>query len=142
MAGLPVDVAGMTVNRLCASGLAAVLDASRAVQCEQGELFVAGGVESMSRGPFVIAKSERAYGRHFAAYDSTLGSRFPNQVVVKQYGDHAMYETAEEIAKEIRRRLSRVFPQLAESKLAKHTACLRPVTPDWLPVLGLSLIHI
>ena len=101
MAGLPVDVAGMTVNRLCASGLAAVLDASRAVQCEQGELFVAGGVESMSRGPFVIAKSERAYGRQFAAYDSTLGSRFPNQVVVKQYGDHAMYETAEEIASDM-----------------------------------------
>ena len=118
IAGLPVDVAGMTVNRLCASGLAAVLDASRAVQCEQGELFIAGGVESMSRGPFVIAKSERAYGRQFAAYDSTLGSRFPNKVVVKQYGDHAMFETAEEIASDmgITRGASDRFAALSQQK--------------------------
>ncbi len=118
IAGLPVDVAGMTVNRLCASGLAAVLDASRAVQCEQGELFVAGGVESMSRAPFVIAKSERAYGRQLAAYDSTLGSRFPNQIVVKQYSDHAMFETAEEIASDlgITREASDRFAALSQQK--------------------------
>ena len=101
LAGLPVEVAGMTVNRLCASGLAAVLDASRAIACGQGDLFIAGGVESMSRAPFVMGKAERAYGRQLTVFDSTLGSRFANPRTTTQYGDHAMPETAEEIAKDL-----------------------------------------
>ena len=101
LAGLPVEVAGMTVNRLCASGLAAVVDASRAVACGQGDLFIAGGVESMSRGPFVMAKSEKAYGRQLTAFDSTIGSRFSNPRTTAQYGDHAMPETADHIAADL-----------------------------------------
>jgi len=101
LAGLPVEVAGITVNRLCASGLAAVLDASRAVACGQGDLFIAAGVESMSRAPFVMGKSERAYGRQLTVFDSTIGSRFANPRTIRAYGDHLMPETAEEIAKEL-----------------------------------------
>ena len=101
LGGLPVEVAGMTVNRLCASGLAAVVDAARAVACGQGDLFVAGGVESMSRAPFVMAKSERAWGRQLTAFDTTLGSRFPNPRMTAAFGDHAMYETAEEVARDL-----------------------------------------
>ena len=101
LAGLPVEVGGITVNRLCASGLAAVVDASRAIACGQGELFVAGGVESMSRAPFVMGKSDRAYGRKVAVFDTTLGSRFSNPRATKLYGDHAMYETAEEVARDL-----------------------------------------
>ena len=98
LAGLPVEVAGMTVNRLCASGLAAVVDAARSIACDQGDLFIAGGVESMSRAPFVMAKSERAYGRQLTVFDTTLGSRFPNPRTTAEYGDHAMPETADHIA--------------------------------------------
>jgi acetyl-CoA C-acetyltransferase len=101
LAGLPVEVAGMTVNRLCASGLAAVVDAARSIACDQGDLFVAGGVESMSRAPFVMAKSERAYGRQLTVFDTTLGSRFPNPRTTAEYGDHAMPETADHIAVEL-----------------------------------------
>ncbi len=101
LAGLPVEVAGMTVNRLCASGLAAVVDASRAVACGQGEVFIAGGVESMSRAPFVMAKSERAFGRQLTVHDSTLGSRFSNPRTTEQYGDHAMPETADNVAADL-----------------------------------------
>ena len=101
LAGLPVEVAGMTVNRLCASGLAAVVDASRAVACGQGDLFVAGGVESMSRAPFVMAKAERPYGRQLTTFDTTLGSRFPNRRATAAFGDHAMFQTAEEVAKDL-----------------------------------------
>ena len=101
LGGLPVEVAGMTVNRLCASGLAAVVDASRAVACGQGDLFVAGGVESMSRAPFVMAKADRPYGRQLTAFDTTLGSRFPNGRASAAFGDHAMYETAEEVARDL-----------------------------------------
>src|SRR5215467_12498795 len=79
LAGLPESVAGITVNRLCASGLAAVVGACQAVAAGDGDLFVAGGVESMSRAPFVFGKTEKPYGRgDVTAYDTTLGWRFPN----------------------------------------------------------------
>ncbi len=78
LGGLPVETGGLTVNRLCGSGLAAVLDASRAASCGQGNLFVAGGVESMSRSPYVMSKSESAYSRETKLFDSTIGARFPN----------------------------------------------------------------
>lgn len=101
VAGLPVDAAGQTVNRLCGSGLAAVLDAARAAHCGQGSLFVAGGTESMSRAPFVMAKSESAYSRDFRMFDSTIGARFPNPQVIKLYGNDTMPETADNVASDI-----------------------------------------
>ncbi len=101
VAGLPVDVAGQSVNRLCGSGLAAVLDAARAANCGQGELFVAGGTESMSRAPFVMAKSESAYSRDFRMFDSTIGARFPNPQVIKLYGNDTMPETADNVASDL-----------------------------------------
>ena len=136
LAGLPVEVAGMTVNRLCASGLAAVVDASRAVACGQGDLFVAGGVESMSRAPFVMAKSERPYGRQLTAFDTTLGSRFPNRRAAAAYGDHVMYETAEEVARDlgIGREESDRFAVASQAKYAQarsncfYSGELQPVT--------------
>jgi len=99
-AGLPVTIGGLTVNRLCASGLAAVVDAARAVTCKEGELFVAGGVESMSRAPFVVAKSEAAFGRDFKVFDSTIGARFPNPKVIEQYGNDTMPQTGDNVARE------------------------------------------
>src|SRR5690554_6627496 len=79
LAGLPITVAGNTVNRLCASGLQAVMDASRAVQAGDGDLFIAGGVESMTRAPFVMGKSEQAFGRAQEIFDTTMGWRFINK---------------------------------------------------------------
>jgi len=99
-AGLPASVPGQTVNRLCASGLAAVLDSARAIRCGEGELYLAGGVESMSRAPFVVAKAESAYSRDFTVYDTTIGARFPNPKVVAQYGGHSMPETGDNVATE------------------------------------------
>ncbi|HYD61806.1 MAG TPA: 3-oxoadipyl-CoA thiolase [Noviherbaspirillum sp.] len=99
-AGLPVTVAGQTVNRLCASGLAAVMDAARAVTCGEGDLFIAGGVESMSRAPFVMAKAEAAFSRDFKVFDTTIGARFPNPKVTAQYGADTMPETGDNVAKE------------------------------------------
>ena len=136
LAGLPVEVPGMTVNRLCASGLAAVVDAARAVACGQGELFVAGGVESMSRAPFVMAKSERAFGRRLTVHDSTLGSRFSNPRTTAQYGDHAMPETADHIAVDlgITRADSDRFALASQQRFARaraerfHRDELAPVT--------------
>lgn len=101
IAGLPVEVPGITVNRLCASGLAAVLDAARAASCGQGDVFIAGGVESMSRAPFVMGKAEEPFQRRVSVFDSTLGTRFPNPRTTRQYGDHAMAQTAEEVGHDL-----------------------------------------
>ena len=100
LAGLPVSVPGQTVNRLCASGLAAVIDAARAVTCGEGELFVAGGVESMSRAPFVMAKAETAYSRDLTVFDSTIGARFPNPKIVAEFGNDNMPQTGDNVARE------------------------------------------
>ena len=99
-AGLPACVPGQTVNRLCGSGLAAVADAARAISCGEGELYLAGGVESMTRAPFVIAKSESAFGRDFKVFDTTIGARFPNPKIVQAYGNHSMPETGDEVARQ------------------------------------------
>src|ERR1700722_13747739 len=85
MAGLPVSVAGNTVNRLCASGLQAVMDASRAIMCGEGDLYIAAGVESMSRAPFVMAKPTSAYSRKLEMVDTTIGWRFSNKKLTDQY---------------------------------------------------------
>ncbi|MCC4116147.1 3-oxoadipyl-CoA thiolase [Aromatoleum toluclasticum] len=100
LAGLPTNVAGQTINRLCGSGLAAVLDAARAVTVGEGELYVAGGVESMSRAPFVVAKAESAYSRDFKVFDTTIGARFPNPKIVEQFGNDSMPETGDNVAAE------------------------------------------
>src|SRR5579871_2714304 len=100
LAGLPTGIGGLTVNRLCGSGLAAVIDAGRATSCGQGTLFIAGGVESMSRAPFVMAKSEAAYGRDIKVFDSTIGARFPNPRIAKAFGQDTMPETADNVARD------------------------------------------
>lgn len=101
LAGLPNTVAGVTLNRLCGSGAAAVLDASRAIKCGEGKMMVAGGVESMSRAPWAIAKAETGYGRNQPMFDSTIGWRFPNKRFLKEFGDDSMAETADNIAKDL-----------------------------------------
>jgi 3-oxoadipyl-CoA thiolase len=98
LAGLPVEVAAVTFNRLCASGLQAVNAAARAIRAGEGEIFVAGGVESMSRAPYAVAKNEQAYAwGNQTLWDTTLGWRFPNPRIAEQYGIDAMGETAENL---------------------------------------------
>lgn len=100
LAGLPVTVAGTTVNRLCASGLQAVMDAARAIACGEGELYIAGGVESMTRAPFVMGKATHAFSRNAEVFDSTIGWRFVNKKLAEQYHPYSMGETAENVAKQ------------------------------------------
>ncbi|MBS1718188.1 MAG: 3-oxoadipyl-CoA thiolase [Armatimonadetes bacterium] len=100
LSGLPVSVAGITVNRLCASGMDAVGQAARAIECGAADLMIAGGVESMSRSPFVMAKATAAYDRNAEIYDSTIGWRFVNKKIASQYGIDSMPETAENLAAE------------------------------------------
>jgi len=100
LAGLPVTVAGNTVNRLCASGLQAIMDASRAIMCDEGEIYIASGVESMTRAPFVMAKPDGAFSRKAEVYDSTIGWRFPNKKLTDMYYPYSMGETAENVAKQ------------------------------------------
>lgn len=97
-AGMPTAVAGLTVNRLCGSGLAATLDAARGVKVGEGDLFVAGGVESMSRAPIVMSKAQSAYDRGQEIADSTLGARFVNPAFAAAYGNDTMPQTADNIA--------------------------------------------
>lgn len=97
LAGLPVEVAGETVNRLCASGLASVIHASRAIKDNAGDVFIAGGVENMTRGPWVIGKVSQAYGRDAQMYDSSFGWRFINPKLDEVYGTDGMGETAENL---------------------------------------------
>lgn len=100
LAGLPVTVGGNTVNRLCASGLQAIMDASRAIMCGDGDIYIAGGVESMSRAPFVMGKSETAFGRNPEIFDTTLGWRFVNKKLSEMYYPYTMGETAENVAEQ------------------------------------------
>lgn len=100
LAGLPVEVPGATLNRLCGSGLDAVGNAARAIKAGEARLMIAGGVESMSRAPFVMPKMEAAFGRANAVYDTTIGWRFINTLMKAQYGVDSMPETAENVAQE------------------------------------------
>jgi len=101
MSGLPTTVAGLTVNRLCGSGLAAILDCARAINCCEGQLFIAGGVESMSRSPLILSKAQVAYDRGQKLVDSTLGARFTNPRISASFGDDSMPQTADNIAKDL-----------------------------------------
>lgn len=100
LAGLPVDVPGATINRLCGSGLDAVGSAARAIRAGEAGLMIAGGVESMSRAPFVMPKAESAFSRTNAVYDTTIGWRFVNKLMKAQYGVDSMPETAENVARD------------------------------------------
>ncbi len=100
LAGLPIEVPGATINRLCGSGLDAVGSAARAIRAGEAGLMIAGGVESMSRAPFVMPKAEAAFGRNNAVYDTTIGWRFVNRQMKEKYGIDAMPETAENVATE------------------------------------------
>ena len=98
LAGLPIDVPGATLNRLCGSGLDAVGSAARAIKSGEAGLMIAGGVESMSRAPFVMPKAETAFSRNNAVYDTTIGWRFVNKLMKEKYGVDSMPETAENVA--------------------------------------------
>ncbi len=98
LAGLPIEVPGATINRLCGSGLDAVGSAARAIKAGEAGLMIAGGVESMSRAPFVMPKAETAFSRANAVYDTTIGWRFVNKLMKQQYGVDSMPETAENVA--------------------------------------------
>src|SRR5450432_4136216 len=100
LAGLPLDVPGSTVNRLCGSGLDALGTAARAIKSGEAALMIAGGVESMSRAPFVSPKAESAFSRANAVYDTTIGWRFVNPLMKQMYGVDSMPETAENVAQQ------------------------------------------
>lgn len=118
LAGLPVSVAGNTVNRLCASGLQAIMDAARAVMCGEGMLYLACGVESMTRAPFVTAKADGAWSRKIETFDSTIGWRFVNKKLAEQYYPYSMGETAENVARdwEISREAQDAFAFASQQK--------------------------
>ncbi|MEX6687638.1 thiolase family protein [Danxiaibacter flavus] len=99
LAGLPVSVAGNTVNRLCGSGMQSVMDAARAIMCGEGLFYVAGGVESMTRAPFIMPKTNGAWSRNSDVFDSTIGWRFTNKQLADMYYPYSMGETAENVAK-------------------------------------------
>ena len=121
LADLPVDVAGETVNRLCASGMAAVANAARCIQSNAGDIFIAGGVENMTRGPWVISKTSTPYGRDVQMFDSSFGWRFINPKMKEKYGVDAMGETAEnllDVYKDIKRHDQDKFALWSQQKAA------------------------
>jgi len=119
LAGLPEEVAGITINRLCASGLNAVNQAARAIRAGEGDVYIAGGVESMSRAPYSLPKGQSAYSfGNLTAWDTALGWRYPNPALKRQYGTESMGETAENIAAE--------RPHLTREKQNRmHSLCAR-----------------
>lgn len=127
MAGLPVSVPGQTVNRLCASGLSATIDAARYIQLGDAELMIASGLENMTRGPLVMSKAGSAFGRDQQLFDSSFGWRFINPKLKEQYGVDAMGETAENVAEmhKISREDQDAFALWSQQKAAKATAAGR-----------------
>src|ERR1700735_2136321 len=121
LAGLPDSVPGITVNRLCASGLNAVGDAARAIRSGEMEFAIAGGVESMTRAPFVMGKAGEAFSRSAEIYDTTLGWRFINPLMKAQYGVDAMAETGENVAEEfqVSRKDQDAFALRSQQRAAK-----------------------
>jgi acetyl-CoA acyltransferase len=134
LAGLPMTVAGETVNRLCASGMSAVAQAARAIKANEGELYIAGGVENMTRGPWVISKTESAYGQEPKMYDSAFGWRFINPKLEKLYGVDAMGITAENLAEmdNISREDQDIFAynsQMKATKAQQNGVLAEEITP-------------
>jgi 3-oxoadipyl-CoA thiolase len=136
LAGLPITVAGATINRLCGSGLDALGTAARAIKSGEAQLMIAGGVESMSRAPFVMPKAESAFSRSNAVYDTTIGWRFVNKLMKAQYGVDSMPETAENVATQYgisredqdKMALSSQLKAVAAQKAGYFDAEITPVT--------------
>ncbi len=120
LAGLPVSVPGETVNRLCASGMSAAANAARAVMVDDGDLYVAGGVESMTRAPFVLSKSAKPFGRDVELFDTSLGWRFVNPKMREAHGVDAMGQTAENVAERLE--ISRADQDLYACRSQQKTA--------------------
>jgi 3-oxoadipyl-CoA thiolase len=134
LAGLPVEVSGVTVNRLCASGLEAAVCAYRALAAGEGEIYVAGGVESMSRAPYVMAKPAQAFSRSPEIYDTTLGWRFTNPLLAAAYPPFSMGETAENVAEKygISRQEQDEFALESQRRYA-HEKLAREIIPVAVP---------
>lgn len=134
LAGLPVSVSGTTINRLCGSGMDAVIAAARAIKAGEAELMIAGGVESMSRAPFVMPKAETAFSRSAEIHDTTIGWRFINPLMKKQYGVDSMPETGENVAEDFKvsREDQDAFALRSQAKAAAAQAngrLAREITP-------------
>jgi acetyl-CoA C-acetyltransferase len=121
LAGLPVETPGAVHNRLCGSGLNAIVGAAHAITCGEADVCVAGGVESMSRAPFVVGKAEQAFSRDFKVFDSSLGARFPNPKIESLYGADTMPQTSDNLARDyqISREDCDVFALSSQQKYAK-----------------------
>lgn len=138
LAGLPIEISGSTVNRLCGSGLDAVGTAARAIKSGEAGLMIAGGVESMSRAPFVMPKAENAFSRNNAVYDTTIGWRFVNKLMKDMYGVDSMSETAENVAidykieREAQDRMA-MNSQLRALAAQKAGHLAREITPVTIP---------
>jgi 3-oxoadipyl-CoA thiolase len=136
LAGLPVETPGAVHNRLCGSGLNAIVGAAHAITCGEADICVAGGVESMSRAPFVVGKAEQAFSKDFKVYDSSLGARFPNPKIESLYGADTMPQTSDNLARDyqISREECDVFALASQQKYAKAAkdgffqSEIRPVT--------------
>jgi acetyl-CoA C-acetyltransferase len=124
VAGLPIEVPGSVLQRNCGSGLNAIAVAAQQITCGEGDVFVAGGVESMSRAPFVMGKAESPYSREMRIFDSTIGARFPNPKVEGRYGGDTMPETADNLARDyqITREQADIFAAGSQSKYAAAKA--------------------
>lgn len=138
LAGLPIDVPGTTMNRLCGSGMDAVITAARAIKAGEGEFFLAGGVESMSRAPFVLPKADSAFSRNAEIYDTTIGWRFVNPLMKAQYGIDSMPETGENVAEEfgVTREAQDAFALRSQAKAAaaqKAGTFDREIVPVTIP---------
>lgn len=138
LAGLPIDVPGMTINRLCGSGIDAIGSAARAIRAGDAEFMLAGGVESMSRAPFVMPKATSAFSRDNAVYDTTIGWRFINPLLKAQYGVDSMPETAENVADQfkISREDQDLFALRSQQRTARAQAAgilAEEITPVFVP---------
>lgn len=136
LAGLPVSVGGITVNRLCASGLEAIMQAARALHCGDGEFYIAGGVESMSRAPFVMGKADSAFGRGQEMFDTTMGWRFINKKQSAMYHPYTMGETAENVSAKynVSREAQDAFAARTQEKYAAAAAA-RKFDAEIIPVV-------
>ncbi len=138
LAGLPVSIPGTTMNRLCGSGMDAVITAARAIKAGEADLMIAGGVESMSRAPFVMPKAETAFSRSAEIYDTTIGWRFVNPLMKKQYGVDSMPETGDNVALDyqISRQDQDAFAVRSQNKAAaaqENGRLAREITPVTVP---------
>jgi len=138
LAGLPIEVPGGTINRLCGSGMDAIGTAARALRTREARLLIAGGVESMSRAPFVMGKADSAFSRKAEMFDTTIGWRFVNPVMKKQYGVESMPETAENVAQDFN--ISRADQDAFALRSQQRTAIAQAngrlaeeITPVWVP---------